>query len=240
MNPAPPASLRRPASAFTRIELMVVIGIVALLVGLTVPVVTSLSKAGGVNAGGRLISNLLTVARSDAINQRTRVQLRVVTKWVNNGTEDVSAAYRKMSVWRLDPAKQAQTSPPADLYTQVSKWETLPTGIIIDPSPDPSQATPPYTFEPSTSPKYPGTYFLDPDLNNTTANVTIGTAVVDFVWIQFDPSGAANFPGKGFALVTEGYIPAAGSKVVYTQAGHPNWIATSVTGVTGRILTIRP
>lgn len=219
---------------------MVVIGIIAVVVALTVPAVTSLSSAGGVNAAGRLISDLLTAARSDAINQRTRVQLRVVTRWRDGGTEDIAAAYRKMSVWRLDQAKQTQTPPPSDLYSQVSKWEMLPTGIMLDPNTDPASASPPYAFEPTSSHKNPGTYFLDPSLGNQITGVIVGTATVDFAYIRFDASGAANFPGKTFLLVTEGFRPPSGTGIVYTHSGHPNWIATSVTGITGRITNIRP
>lgn len=217
-----------------------VIAIIGVLVVLIAPAVTTLSKAGGVNGGGRLISNLLTVARSEAINKRTRVQLRIVTKWMNGGAEDETAAYRKMSVWTLDPIKAAQMPPPADLYSQASKWETLPAGIIIESSEDPTAATPPYTFAASTSPNYPGTYFLNTALANRTANVTVGSATVDFVWVQFDPSGAANFPGKGYLLVTEGSFSRSAPSLIYTHSGHPNWFAASVTGVTGRILSIRP
>jgi hypothetical protein len=220
--------------------MLVVIAIIGVVIVLTIPAVTTLSKAGGVNAGGRLISNLLTTARSEAINRRTRVQLRVVTKWMNGSAEDGTVAYRKMSIWTIDPIKTAQIPPPVDLYSQASKWETLPSGIIIDPTVDPTTATPPYTFAPSSNPSYPGTYFLDPTLANRTTSVSIGSASVDFVWVQFDPSGAANFPGKGYLLVTEGILPNAGASLVYTHAGHPNWFATSVTGLTGRIVGIRP
>jgi hypothetical protein len=215
-------------------------GIIAVLIALIAPAVTTLSKAGGINGGGRMISNLLTVARSEAINKRTRTQLRIVTKWMNGAVEDETAAYRKMSVWTLDPTKAAQTPPPSDLYTQASKWETLPAGIIIESSVDPTAATPPYTFAASSSPNYPGTYFLNAGLGNRTANVAVGSASVDFVWVQFDPSGAANFPGKGYLLVTEGIFSRSAPTLVYTHSGHPNWFAASVTGVTGRILSIRP
>jgi hypothetical protein len=214
--------------------------IIGILIVLIVPAVTTLSKAGGVNGGGRTISNLLTVARSEAINKRTRVQLRVVTKWMNSAAEDETAAFRKMSVWVLDPIKAAQTPPPADLFSQVSKWETLPAGIIVETSVDPTAATPPYTFAASSSPNYPGTYFLNATLANRTVNVTVGSATVDFVWVQFDPSGASNFPGKGYLLVTEGFFSRSAPSLTYTHAGHPNWFAASITGVTGRILSIRP
>ena len=239
LNSPASAPIRRRTPAFTLIELMVVVALMAVLMAIAIPAISTLSKAGGINSGGRMVADLLTVARAEALNQRTRVQVRVVTKWTTGGSEDPSAAYRKISIWKLDSDKLARTPRPADLFTQVSKWETLPAGIIIDPHEDPTTATPPYIFEPSSSPRNPGTYFLNSAWGNRIDGVSVGSATVDFAWVEFNSTGAVAHPGKTYLLVTEGMATNSGG-FVYTHAGHPNWFATVITGVTGRISTLRP
>ena len=224
--------------AFTLIELMVVIGIILLLVAALVPAVTSLSKSNNLNTSGRLVSNLLTSARSEAISQRRLVQVRVVTKWLNSaGTEDTTASFRKYSVWRRpQPDDSQQSTDPNDPYIQISKWETLPAGITFE------KDTSTYNFAPTTDPKHPGTYFLDASLSNTRTGITVPSGTADIAWIEFTPTGATSFTGavptRVYILVTEGFWN--GMTITSTSSGHPNWLAAAVDTLVGRISVIRP
>ena len=71
----------RPGDAFTLLELLIVMGIIVIVLGFTIPVVTGLSKSNNLNSGARLVANLLTIARSEAINRRALIRFEVATTW---------------------------------------------------------------------------------------------------------------------------------------------------------------
>ena len=229
---------QRARGAFTLIELLVVMGIVILLVAALVPAVNSLSKSNNLNTSGRLVSNLLTSARSEAINRRRLIQVRVVTKWLNSsGTEDTSASFRKYSVWRRpQPDDSQQSTDPSDPYVQISKWETLPAGITFE------KDISTYTFAPTSDPKNPGTYFLDATLSNTKTGITVPSGTADVAWIEFTPTGTTSFtgavPNRVYMLLTEGFWN--GTSITSTHSGHPNWLAPTVDTLVGRIGIVRP
>ena len=106
-------------SGFTLLELLVVIGLMSLLLVAVVPAVTSLSKSNNINTAGRMVANSLTIARSEAINQRTLIRFEVVTDWPNNP----AAAYRKFTLVQHDLTSGTDK--------QLTKWETLPDGTDL-------------------------------------------------------------------------------------------------------------
>src|SRR5947209_12849723 len=174
---------------FTLLELIVVCGIIVLLLSFIGPAVTALSKSNNLSTSGRILANLLTVARSEAINQRRLIQLRVATKWMDlQGNEDITASYRKFSVWRKpSPEDPQQSSDPNDPYIQVSNWETLPAGITF------ADNTSGYTLPTAPDARNPGSYFLTLGTSKSGIKVSSGTANV--AWIEFNPSGGANYSG---------------------------------------------
>lgn len=219
---------------------MVVCAIIIVIFSFSVPALTGLSKANNLNTGGRLVSDILTAARSEAITQRRLVQVRVATRWMNStGGEDTAASYRKFSVWRRpqpdDPQQPAAGT--GDAFIQVSKWETLPAGITFELDPDP------YGFPTVTTvPKYLGTNFLDGSLANRKTGVTTAGSTVDVAWIEFAPTGAVtssggSLPGRIYMLITEGFWD--GTAVTSTN-NRRNWIATTIETLVGRTNTLRP
>ena len=223
--------------AFSLIELLVVMGIVVLLLALMIPAVIGLSKSNNLNTGGRAVADVLAAARSEAITQRRLIQVRVATRWIGASGEDTSASYRKFSVWKRPQSDDTpQPTNSSDPYVQISRWETLPTGITFEG--DPAA----YNLPTATSdPRYPGTNVLDASLNNRRTNVSTGGATVDVAWIEFTPTGSVNFsgslPGRVHFLVTEGFWN--GSAVVSTNQ-HANWLAATVDTLVGRMNVLRP
>src|SRR4051812_44762658 len=106
---------------FTLIELLVVVAIIAIILGFTVPAVIGLSKSNNLNTAGRIVSNVLTVARSEAINRRTLIRFEIATDW----PADPAFAYRKFTVVQHDVQTASDT--------QLTGWETLPAGTIFQP-----------------------------------------------------------------------------------------------------------
>lgn len=218
-------------------ELMVVCAIIIVLLAFTIPAITGLSKSNTLNTAGRLVSNILSAARSEAINQRRMVQVRIATKWMNGSKEDTASSYRKLSVWRRpqpDDAQQAASS--SDPYIQVTKWETLPTGVVFDSDPSP------YNFPTDpTDARYPGTHAFDPALGNRRVGVSTANSTVDVAWIEFAPTGSVttggSTPGRIYLLVTEGFWTGS---VTTSTSRHANWIVATIDTLMGRSTVLRP
>jgi prepilin-type N-terminal cleavage/methylation domain-containing protein len=201
-------------SAFTLLELLVVIGIMSLLLVAVVPAVTSLSNSNNLNAAGRMVANSLAVARSEAINQRTLIRFEVVTDWPN----DPAAAYRKFTLVQHDLT--------TGIDKQLTKWETLPEGLIFNPQ-DPTPGS--------------GSYFFS--LNQTqNPKLTSGGQQVTTTYIEFLPTGALNVAPSNSPVrlrLVQGYLPSPGSTSA-TLTGASNWFEASVDSLVGRIRIVRP
>ena len=188
-------------------------GIILLLVAALVPAVTSLSKSNNINSAGRMVSNVLTVARSEAINRRGLIRFEVATSWPG----DPDAAYRKFTLVQHDLTSGADT--------QLTKWETLPAGVIFNPQ-DPGGV---------------GSYFFVLNRVQTPA-LTSSTQTIPTVYIEFQPTGALNVPPANSPVrlrMVQGFLASAGATSV-TTTGASNWFETSVDSLVGRIKIARP
>lgn len=205
---------QRKPSAFTLLELLIVMAVIILLLAFTIPAVTGLSKSNSLNSGGRIVANLLTIARSEAINRRALIRFEIATDWPG----DFSSAYRKITLVQHDLTTGTDT--------QLTKWETLPTGVIFQPQ-DPSPGS--------------GAYFFA--LNQTqTPPLKTGTQDVPTSYIEFLPTGALNVTPANSPVrlrVVPGFLPSATATSV-TLTGSNNWFETSVDSLVGRIKISRP
>ena len=215
------------ARGFTLIELLAVVGILVLLMGLAIPAVVSLGKSDNLNTSARIVGDLVTVARSQAINGNAHVQLRVVTdKWQAAAGDDADAHYRKISLWQCG---STQTE-----FNQLTSWETLPAGITLDPSADPSTKAA-YHF-PSADP--PGIYLLSATLSNTLTDVATGPATADLAYLEFAPDGSVCYNASVTTLPGQVYLLLVDASQV--NAGAPNWAQVRAASLTGRVSVVRP
>jgi prepilin-type N-terminal cleavage/methylation domain-containing protein len=210
-----PRSRSKPVlvAAFTLLELLVVMAIMVIILAFTIPVVTGLSKSNNLNAGGRTVANLLTIARSEAINRRALIRFEVATTWPN----DFTSAYRKITLVQHDIATGNDT--------QLTKWETLPAGISFQPK-DPS-------------PNSTGVYFFG---LNPVSSVPLSGQNVPTNYIEFLPTGALNVPIAKSPVrlrVVPGLVSSVGAASV-TLTSTANWMDASIDGLVGRIALARP
>ena len=122
LNPFTP---RRPAAAFTLVELLAVVGIMGLLAAVAVPALKGLTGSGGRKQALTQLMGALEIARNTAISTGTNAAVIYPDKDFASGD---AYKYRSMAVVSWNPTN---TNSPA---TMVGSWITLPQGIALFPN----------------------------------------------------------------------------------------------------------
>jgi len=204
----PPSHARR---AFTLVELLAVLGIMLLMAGVVVPAMSSLSRANELSNASRLVSNMLTIARTEAVTKRMKMRFAVVRNW----QDQPDANFRKMSIWK-------QESDQAD-WVQITKWEQVPQGVVFDTNP---------TLDSPAA--LSGNLLSDTEANAFSA--TVNGKNVDLQYAEFYPNGSASMPamtGFDIWLVLSATTPS-------TDEASSNWAKITTSALTGRVKVERP
>ncbi len=227
---------RRTISGFSVAELVVVMGIMAVLTSLTVPAIHGINNATAVSSGGGRLAGLLSLARTEAIARHTIVRFAVATNWDGNADADL----RKVSIWAWNAE--------ARQYLQLTEWETLTDGTVMEPN------LPGYIHEVAYARKdgasVRGDCVLDPGFaGQAEFQVETPTPVggqVTSRFIEFLPNGGAQVPGGTsrnlIFVLAPGFRNTDGSITYNSQsAGHPtNWAQLNVDTLTGRVRFYQP
>ena len=250
--------------AFTLIELLVVMAIVGILLAAAIPAIQGLTGSTALSIATRQVSNLVTLARTEAIARNTLTRLAIAREW----PDDPELSCRKVSIWAWDRSATAGSAGSArsssvtgggrmnstsrgseteGAFVMVSDWETLPSGVAFETISPMYIKDTSYAYDDPSSVRVD--HFLSDDgSDNLFSSKIYGGLTVDMDYFEFRPNGAARLPGGneraiGFVL-TEGFRPdGADSELVYTNQndGAPrNWAQINISNLTGRVKIYRP
>jgi prepilin-type N-terminal cleavage/methylation domain-containing protein len=116
----PPRSVREGAG-FSLIELLVVVAVIALMMGLSVPALRSGGGSAGLTQAGNLVTDLAGAARQNAIAKTRLTALVLATR-----ASDAALDNRLFCLMELAPGESA--------WTPVTPWRVLPEGVVVDAS----------------------------------------------------------------------------------------------------------
>ena len=212
-----------PARAFTLVEMIVVMAIIGIMLALTLPAVTSLTRSRSLTSGGDMVTNMIALARQTATSKNTMSALVLLGA---QGSAD--ADYRAFTVLHYSLDQQ--------IWVQDTPWASLPTGIIVDCS-DPTNCT----FLTNSPAPFP-----DLASGQTNPPVTyLQKKITSFAARIFGPSGGLLNPQYPAQIrLVEGALQGT-NKVLYTHPGSggsapANYYDLALLGATGQVKIGRP
>ena len=215
---------RRPYAprAFSLVELLVVMAIIAILGGLALPAISSLTRSSSLTSGGSRLIDQLQLARQTAMARNCRVEFRLYK--LPDPTVSASTTptiYRAFQSYSLD-ANGAQTN-------AVTKVTYLPDGISI-------------VNDPSVSSLLPATPGNPPySVQGTASGASLGTypaAAYSYMAFHFRPDGSTDLDPNAPVW----FVSLANQRdAVQVSTGVPkNFVTVQVDAQSGRVRSFRP
>jgi hypothetical protein len=206
------------------VELLVVVAVIALMMGLVAPAVTSLGRSTALVTGGNLVTNLANFARQSAMAHNSMTALLIL------GAQGTPEDYRALTVMEYTGGRGG--------WTQIAPWQSLPPGIVID-----FADTQNCTFCESPPPPFP--FLTGPPVQKNPPVTYGGNQVGSSAYAArlYLPTGSLQNPQKPAQIrVVEGF--AQGGNVIRTHPGEAgksaNYYDVAIVGATGTTKVSRP
>ncbi len=128
----PSASHPHRAAGFSLIELLTVVLIIGIIAGFVVPAVNGIGRGSQLTNAGNAVVDMMNLARQEAMTKNTMTAVVIMARQPSGQQvvgEDFS--YRALTVVEYDAVAG---------WSQITQWEILPPGIVIDCNPDPTSS----------------------------------------------------------------------------------------------------
>lgn len=143
--PSLPTVLRRRPAAFTLIEMLVVIAIIATLTSLLIPAFGNVGKSASLTAAGNQIVSVLHLARANAMSRNAMTAVVLINTETSPNDPSRGTSHRAVVVMELAPKADGTPLASSD-WRQISRVEELRPGAVVDPEnafkPSPSEKVP--------------------------------------------------------------------------------------------------
>ncbi|MFZ4695511.1 MAG: pilus assembly FimT family protein [Verrucomicrobiia bacterium] len=200
------------STAFTLIELITVIGIMALMIVIAVPAFQSVTKSSAVGIGAGQLVNTLMLARSKAVASRTHVRVIFASESATNALYPNATAYAVLQLTNRENSASLVN------WIYLDRWQILPKGAFFSGFVSPA----------STSLSLVNIPFP--------ANTNVASSTINARVIEFNSAGALTSSVDANVAVQEGVILPNGT------AGSRNTANTNtvvVQWITGRAKILR-
>jgi uncharacterized protein (TIGR02596 family) len=165
---------------FSLVELLVVVGVIAMLMVLSAPTMSAAFKGSKLTQGGELFRNLITQGRQVALKNNAPVEVRIY-KYDDVDTPETTMHYMaaRLYLMKLDLSTNADPLTTKLVPEATGNVVKLPAGIIISDDATQSSLTNPSRLITG----HDNVKGLDPDVAETSA---------DYVGFQIRPDGSLN------------------------------------------------
>ncbi|NJK91392.1 MAG: Verru_Chthon cassette protein D [Blastochloris sp.] len=113
---------------FSLVELLVILGILGLLVGVSIPALTSLSKGADLGSAGKSVTGQLELARQTATARNLWIELRIYETMNRSGKK----FYNSLALFSVGEDEDGDGQP--DEFRPEGRVVGLPRGVVFMPS----------------------------------------------------------------------------------------------------------
>lgn len=232
-------SQSRLSAAFTLVEMITVVGIIALLVALATPALVDVIRATRLNSSGDSLSNRLSLAQQSAVAKSNEVEMRFY-KYVDSGNPDASGEPLFYAYQVVDVPNGADPRALSEVYY-------LDSGIVLSAL---TKFSPMLQTTAEQTPDSTGKYLFKPATG-------LPPSSVKYAAIRFYPDGscrllttASGSSGSTNATATataytvkplpESFLTVVESRSVNDSQAPNNFYCLQLDFYTGKVRTYRP